>query len=159
MGTHPIFESDFDCLTDSEIYKNLKMGKTVEETYKKIDQLEHVLLRPDSYVGSIEHVRQAMWVYDKDLDKLVHREIDFIPALFKIFDEIMVNAADNKVRDPTQTLIKVEINAESNEISIMNNGRGIPIEIHKEHNVYVPELIFGQMMTSSNYDDEEKKVT
>ena len=70
----------------------------------------------------------------------------------------MVNAADNKVRDPTQTLIKVEINAESNEISIMNNGRGIPIEIHKEHNVYVPELIFGQMMTSSNYDDEEKKV-
>ena len=80
------------------------------------------------------------------------------PALFKIFDEIMVNAADNKVRDPTQTLIKVEINAESNEISIMNNGRGIPIEIHKEHNVYVPELIFGQMMTSSNYDDEEKKV-
>ena len=54
------------------------MGKTVEETYKKIDQLEHVLLRPDSYVGSIEHVRQAMWVYDKELDKLVHREIDFI---------------------------------------------------------------------------------
>lgn len=73
------------------------MGKTVEETYKKIDQLEHVLLRPDSYVGSIEHVRQNMWVYDADLDKLVNREIDFIPALFKIFDEIIVNAADNKV--------------------------------------------------------------
>ena len=65
-----------------------------------------MLLRPDSYVGSIEHVRQPMWVYDADQDKLVQREIDFIPALFKIFDEIIVNAADNKVRDPNQTLIK-----------------------------------------------------
>ena len=116
-----------------------------------------------------------MWVYDADLDKLVNREIDFIPALFKIFDEIIVNAADNKVsfasfgffrvyrfiqvRDPTQTMIKVDIDKENNEISIMNNGKGIPVEMHKEHNVYVPELIFGHMMTSSNYDDDEKKVT
>ena len=114
-----------------------------------------------------------MWIYDAEMDKLVNREIDFIPALFKIFDEIIVNAADNKVknnlqkyflknkfkvRDPSQTLIKVEIDKENNEISIMNNGRGIPIEMHKEHNVYVPELIFGHMMTSSNYDDDEKKV-
>ena len=60
--------------------------------------MEHVLLRPDSYVGSIEHVRQPMWIYDAELDKLVNREIDFIPALFKIFDEIIVNAADNKVK-------------------------------------------------------------
>ena len=41
----------------------------------------------------------------------------------------------------------------------MNNGRGIPIEIHKEHNVHIPSMIFGEMMTSSNYDDDEKKVT
>ena len=53
---------------------------------------------------------------------------------------------------------KVDIDKENNEISVMNNGRGIPIEIHKEHQVYVPELIFGHMMTSSNYDDDEKKV-
>ena len=48
---------------------------------------------------------------------------------------------------------------ENNEIAIMNNGRGIPIEIHKEHNVHIPSMIFGEMMTSSNYDDDEKKVT
>ena len=62
------------------------------------------------------------------------------------------------MRDPSQTLIKVDIDKENNEIAIMNNGRGIPIEMHKEHGVYVPELIFGHMMTSSNYDDDEKKV-
>ena len=44
-------------------------------------------------------------------------------------------------------------------ISIWNNGRGIPIEIHKEQNVYVPTLIFGHLLTSSNYDDSQKKVT
>jgi DNA topoisomerase-2 len=135
------------------------MGKTVEETYKKIDNLEHVLLRPDMYVGSIEAVRQNMWIYDQENDKLVSKEIDFIPALYKIYDEIIVNAADNKVRDKNQTLIQVDIDKENNKISILNNGKGIPIEMHKEHKVYVPELIFGQMMTSSNYDDSEKKVT
>ena len=63
------------------------------------------------------------------------------------------------MRDPTQTMIKVDIDKENNEISIMNNGKGIPVEMHKKHNVHVPELIFGHMMTSSHYDDDEKKVT
>merc|ERR1711970_403875 len=169
MGTHPIFESDFDCLTENRRSflflqrRNLshfeEMGKTVEETYKKIDNLEHVLLRPDMYVGSVESVRQNMWIYDSETDRLVNKEIDFIPALYKIYDEIIVNAADNKARDANQTLIKVDISKENNEIGIMNNGRGIPIEVHKEHNVHIPSLIFGEMMTSSNYDDNEKKVT
>ena len=56
-------------------------------------------------------------------------------------------------------LIKVEINIENGYISVWNNGKGIPIEIHKEHKCYVPELIFGQLLTSSNYDDDEQKVT
>merc|ERR1711990_190847 len=116
MGTHPIFESDFDCLTERNCLSNHSirrrstyfdtMGKTVEETYKKIDNLEHVLLRPDMYVGSVESVRQNMWIYDQDSDKLVSKEIDFIPALYKIYDEIIVNAADNKVRDKNQTMIQ-----------------------------------------------------
>ena len=55
--------------------------------------------------------------------------------------------------------IRVTIKPEKNEISVMNDGRGIPIEIHKEEGVYVPELIFGHLLTSSNYNDAEKKVT
>lgn len=54
--------------------------------------------------------------------------------------------------------IKVVINREENFISIQNNGRGIPITEHKEEKCYVPELIFGHLLTSSNYNDDEKKV-
>ncbi len=75
-------------------------------------------------------------------------------------DEILVNAADNYQRDPRGTTqIKVNIDREANRISVYNNGKGIPIEMHKDHNCYVPELVFGHLLTSSNYDDKEKKVT
>ena len=82
------------------------------------------MLRPDMYVGSVEATKEKLWVFDGEQQKLVNREIEFIPALFKIYDEILVNAADNKVRDPSQSLIKVNIDKENNEISIMNNGKG-----------------------------------
>lgn len=55
--------------------------------------------------------------------------------------------------------IKVELNKDAGSISVYNNGQGIPVTEHKEHNVYVPELIFGHLLTSSNYDDSEKKTT
>ena len=48
---------------------------------------------------------------------------------------------------------------ENNVIGIWNNGRGIPVEMHSIEKLYVPELIFGTLLTSSNYDDDEKKVT
>ena len=55
--------------------------------------------------------------------------------------------------------IKVEIDKKKNIISVWNNGKGIPVVIHKEHHIYVPELIFGHLLTSSNYDDTTKKIT
>ncbi|KAI9183901.1 DNA topoisomerase 2 [Blastocladiella emersonii ATCC 22665] len=133
-------------------------AKTIEETYQKKTQLEHILLRPDTYIGSVEAIMQPMWVLNESL-QFVHRTITYVPGLFKIFDEILVNAADNKIRDPNMDTLKVTIDAENNTISVMNNGRGIPVQIHKEEQVYVPELIFGHLLTSSNYDDGEKKVT
>lgn len=74
-------------------------------------------------------------------------------------DEVLVNAADNFQRDNKMDLIRVDINTHQGCISVWNNGKGIPIEMHKEHGCYVPELIFGQLLTSSNYDDQEQKVT
>ena len=55
--------------------------------------------------------------------------------------------------------LKVDIDVENCCIRIMNNGRGLPIEIHKEHNIYIPEMVFGHLLTSDNYNDSEKKVT
>ena len=72
---------------------------------------------------------------------------------------MIVNAADNKVRDPGMTVLKVNIDKESNMIKVYNNGKGIPVVEHKDEKMYVPSLIFGHLLTSSNYNDDEKKVT
>uniref|UniRef100_A0A8C5PZ36 DNA topoisomerase 2 n=1 Tax=Leptobrachium leishanense TaxID=445787 RepID=A0A8C5PZ36_9ANUR len=131
---------------------------SVERVYQKKTQLEHILLRPDTYIGSVEPVTQSMWVYDEEIG-MNCRDVTYVPGLYKIFDEILVNAADNKQRDKNMSCIKISIDPDSNIISIWNNGKGIPVVEHKVEKVYVPALIFGQLLTSSNYDDEEKKVT
>ncbi|XP_038974184.1 DNA topoisomerase 2-like [Phoenix dactylifera] len=131
--------------------------KTIEEVYQKKTQLEHILLRPDTYIGSVEKHTQTLWVYENG--EMVHRPVTYVPGLYKIFDEILVNAADNKQRDPSMDSVKVEIDVAGNCISVYNNGDGIPVEIHQEEGVYVPEMIFGHLLTSSNYDDNVKKTT
>eukprot|EP00639_Heterosigma_akashiwo_P035014 CAMPEP_0194739546 /NCGR_PEP_ID=MMETSP0296-20130528/88934_1 /TAXON_ID=39354 /ORGANISM="Heterosigma akashiwo, Strain CCMP2393" /LENGTH=128 /DNA_ID=CAMNT_0039650335 /DNA_START=45 /DNA_END=428 /DNA_ORIENTATION=+ len=97
-------------------------GKTVEQIYQKKTQLEHILLRPDTYVGSVEKVTQPMWVYDPEQNKIVNKTITYVPGLFKIFDEIIVNAADNKQRDHRMDRIEVNIEQESGTITVWNNG-------------------------------------
>ena len=89
--------------------------KTASETYTKVrlacinvwsqahfswqlSQIEHILKRPDSYIGSVEMITQVMWAFDSDTKRMVNREVKFVPGFFKIVDEILVNAADNKVR-------------------------------------------------------------
>jgi len=136
-----------------------KRGKTIEEIYQKLSQLDHILLRPDTYVGSIEMQNDHMWVYDAKQQQMVRQSLSFVPGLYKIFDEVLVNAADNFVRDPEhQTYIKVTIDEKAGCVSVENNGQGLPVAMHKEHNMYVPDMVFGHLLTSDNYDDAEKKV-
>ncbi|KAI0757603.1 type II DNA topoisomerase [Daedaleopsis nitida] len=133
--------------------------KSASETYKKLSQLEHILVRPDSYIGSVETHTAMMWTWDSENKRMAYREIKYVPGFFKIVDEILVNAADNKINDPSMDTIKVNIDVENNTISVYNNGRGIPIEMHSKEKIYIPELIFGHLLSSSNYDDDEKKLT
>lgn len=102
---------------------------------------------------------QHMWVYSSVTEGMEFREVTYVPGLYKIFDEIVVNAADNKQNDKSMDEIRVTIDRESGVISVWNNGRGIPIEMHAKEKIYVPELIFGHLLTSSNYDDTQQKVT
>jgi len=133
--------------------------ESVEKIYQKKTLLEQILLRPDTYIGSTESFQQHLWVYEEETDSIVYKKIEYVPGLFKIFDEILVNASDNYQRDKSTTMIKVEIDRKEGRISVYNDGKGIPCVIHKEHNIYVAELIFGNLLTSSNYDDTKKKVT
>ena len=70
-----------------------------------------------------------------------------------------MNAADNKQRDPNMDKLDITVDPAANKVSVKNNGKGIPVVMHKEHNCYVPTLIFGQLLTGSNFDDNEKKTT
>ncbi|KAK2809703.1 DNA topoisomerase 2 [Emmonsiellopsis sp. PD_5] len=133
--------------------------KEGSDKYQKLTQLEHIIKRPDTYIGSIERSTNPMWVYNSETESMEYREVSYVPGLYKIFDEILVNAADNKQNDKNMDEIKVTVSRETGEISVWNNGRGIPIEIHSKEKVYIPELIFGHLLTSSNYDDDQKKVT
>eukprot|EP00171_Calliarthron_tuberculosum_P010934 IDg10934t1 len=155
MGSMSL-DDDSDNLPAPATKKGRK--KTIEETYKKLTQLEHILLRPDTYIGSSQCMSQTIWVWSDQRNSMEHREVTYPPGLYKIFDEILVNAADHAQRNAGMTMLKIDIEPENNRISVWNNGSGIPIEWHGTYDMYVPELIFGNLLTSSNYDDEEEKV-
>jgi DNA topoisomerase-2 len=78
---------------------------------------------------------------------------DYSPALCKVFDEILVNAADNRLRDKNTTLIEVTLDPLEPRITVTNNGRGLPVERHPTETLWVPELVFGHLLTGSNFDD------
>ena len=129
------------------------------DRYQKLTQLQHILKRPDTYIGSVERTEKQMWVFNSETSMMDYREVSYVPGLYKIFDEILVNAADNKHNDKNMSEIRVTVDRESGEISVLNDGRGIPIEMHAKENMYIPEMIFGHLLTSSNYDDDQQKVT
>lgn len=136
-----------------------KRNKTATETYQKLTQIEHIIKRPDTYIGSVERQEDKMWVYNKAEGVMEYRKVSYVPGLYKIFDEILVNAADNSQRksDPPMTYLKVTIDRATGEISVENNGKGIPVEMHAKEKCYIPELIFGHLLAGSNFDDNEKK--
>ena len=132
------------------------MTKTIEETYKKLSQREHILLRSGMYVGSVKKQMEELWVFNGG--KMEKTMIEYSPGFMKIFDEILTNATDHSFRDKTVKNIKVTFSQETGEISVWNDGEGIPVQLHKEHNIYVPELIFGHLLSGSNYSDSEQRI-
>lgn len=133
------------------------MDKKIEDKYKVLDQISHILLRPQTYLGSNKPNTSIKYVYDDDTNKMIKKEITYIPSFLKIFDEIITNSIDESKRNSKLDRIDVNIDTKSGRISIKDNG-GIPIVIHKEHNQYVPEVVFGNLMSGSNYDDSEDRI-
>ena len=133
---------------------------SVEKTYRKMNQREHIIKRPEMYVGQTHKVHEAWWTYDARENTMHLANTSYVPAFYKIFDEILVNASDNKVRDQaSQTYIKVTADESTGRISVENDGSGIPVKMHEEYKMWVPQLIFGNLLTSSNYDDSVKRTT
>ena len=135
--------------------------------YQKMSDKEHILKKPDTYIGSIEMTEAETFVYDSATSSIVHRTIHYIPGLYKLFDEGAVNSRDHFVRQEQAirdakpnalpvTCIEFEI-SEDGTISITNDGNGIDVAQHPEHKLWIPEMIFGHLRTSTNYDENKKE--
>jgi len=135
------------------------MSDTVESKYKKFTQIEHVLARPGMYIGEISTITSEQWILDSKGEKIINKFVKWNPGIYKIFDEIVTNASDECQRSKSVKNIKIDFDIKTNSITVTNDGSGIPIQIHKEHDIYVPELIFGNLLSSSNYDDSKKRTT
>jgi DNA topoisomerase-2 len=131
--------------------------KTIEETYQKLTQREHVLLRSGMYIGSVKKQCEELWVPDPETYMMKKKIVEYSPGFMKIFDEVLTNATDHSFRHPEVTQIKINYSQETGELSVWNNGPGIPVVEHQEHKMYVPELIFGHLLSGSNYDDSDSR--
>ena len=141
--------------------------------YRQMEHIKHIKELPDTYVGSSICEDKELYIYEND--KILKKSVNWVPALYKIFDEIIVNAIDNHTRTKREkennlkkmvrVMSKLEVNIDKNTgvISVLNDGEGIEIkkiDTEKKKNIYVIELIFGELLTSENFKDgTEKKVT
>jgi DNA topoisomerase-2 len=130
-------------------------------TIQKMSHQEHVLKRPGMYIGSIAPDVLPCWTFDEASKAMVKRDVSYVPGLLKIFDEILVNAIDQSTRRADLTVpvknIRILVDADG-AITVTNDGDGLPTGMNTEHNVYSPELIFGHMLTSTNYEDGQGRV-
>ena len=134
--------------------------------YQKKTDRQHILDAPDTYIGSIENVDYECYVLEND--KITSKTIVLNPGLYKLFDEGIVNCRDHAVRCKQMisenkpniipvSYIDISINTEG-IITLTNDGNGIDIAEHPEYKIWIPELIFGHLRTSTNYDKNVKKI-
>ena len=131
------------------------MSKSIEQKYKKLNEVEHVLLRPGRYIGSVKPHESDEWLPAEN-GKMEKRRVTYNPGFLKLFDEVVSNSVDHSKREEGKHLdiIRVEVDGESGDISIYDNG-GIPVVLHKEYDQYIPEMIF-ELRAGSNFDDSDE---
>jgi DNA topoisomerase-2 len=137
----------------------------LSKKYQKKTDKEHILSNPDTYIGSVELIENQEFIFDDVVKKIKSANIEYIPGLFKLFDEGLVNSRDHVIRMLTSTdedkcmVTKIDISVtDDGVITIMNDGNGIDIQKHPEYDIWIPEMIFAHLRTGTNYDKEEKKI-
>jgi DNA topoisomerase-2 len=141
----------------------MKSQKDLSKQYQKKSDKQHVLDNPDTYIGSIEQVDTIQYIYNDEDNKINLKDINLIPGLYKLFDEGIVNCRDHYVRmkkdENLNQVSSISVDIKDNIITLTNDGEGIDVVEHPEYKIWIPELIFGHLRTSTNYDKSEKKIT
>lgn len=127
------------------------------DQYQTVEEIDHILIRPDMYLGENTIKKHNMYLYDYVNDKVTWSKASYSTGLLKIFDEILINAADNVQRRVGTTYINIHITDDT--ITIENDGKSIPIEKFKDTDKYIPEVLFTQLRSGSNFNDNEKRTT
>ena len=147
--------------------------------YQKMTDLEHVLKKPDTYIGSIQPCETLDYIALTGANDsgvtcgiacttMVRKQFTYIPGLYKLFDEGIVNMRDHVVRQAQAvadgksdalpvTCLDVTCSAVDGTICMTNDGNGIDVAQHPEHKLWIPEMIFGHLRTSTNYDENKKE--
>jgi DNA topoisomerase II len=141
-------------------------ASALAKKYQKKTDKEHILDNPDTYTGSMEQLVNDLHVLNEDADRVSSREISYIPGLYKLFDEAIVNCHDHAIRTFTQEKSESHFPVTSIEVTIRedgtmvfyNDGNGIDVTEHPEHKIWIPEMIFAHLRTGTNYDKSEKKI-
>ena len=132
----------------------------LSKQYRKHTHREHILALPDTYIGSIENAIEETYIVNREKFEL--KPLSFNPGFYKLFDELLVNAHDHAVRlkqrSSAQPVKHIAISATENTITIRNDGESIDVEKHPDYGIYIPQMIFGELLTSTNYDKTEKKL-
>jgi DNA topoisomerase-2 len=133
--------------------------------YQKLTDKEHILKKPDTYIGSIENTDHDDYIFNDN--KIIQKQFQYIPGLYKLFDEGIVNCRDHVIRQNQAIkdgianalpVTNIEITIESDgTIHMYNDGNGIDVAEHPEYKLWIPEMIFGHLRTSTNYDEKKKE--
>ena len=136
--------------------------------YQQKTDKQHILDNPDTYIGSVEIIESEQFVFSSN--KIREKNIQYVPALFKLFDEGIVNCRDHAIRmakaveenvENSINVSYIDVIIEEKDggiITMLNDGNGIDVAVHPETQLWIPEMIFGHLRTSTNYDKTEKKI-
>jgi len=133
---------------------------TLSKSYVKKTHREHILDLPDTYIGSITTAPEEVFL--RDVDAFKPATIPVNPGFYKLIDELLVNAHDQVIRlrqKKSENPVKnIEITCSDIGFDIKNDGEPIDVAEHPEHKTWIPQMIFGELLTSTNYDKDEKKL-
>jgi len=132
-----------------------------QQQIKQLSQIEHVLHRPSMYVGSIVKERKEEFLFSEDAAKFELGTREYVPALIKIFNEIIDNSIDEYVRTKGQHANKIKVNMTTDYFECEDNGRGIPNTVMKTlngDNKYQAEVAFTEMLSGANYENDDEAV-
>ena len=155
-------------------------NNNIADMYQKKTDKQHVLDNPDTYTGSMDKTEYDTYIYDEETSSIIRKSLTIIPGLYKLFDEGIVNCRDHQVRMDAKiasaaganeaneakdaaadtkpvTQISVSI-SDDGTITMSNDGNGIDVIEHPEHKLWIPEMIFAHLRTSTNYNKQEKKI-